>query len=128
MSRGTKRACRGTRRLLLLGAVSREPSRLRSLRQGTQGTNARHKQPQSQRCAAFSVVAVISEDVSQCRGTNWLPHPPSPAKMFAPIAHVRQARASPEERVVLHAHLPQPFGSSVIWELESNRAFKLLKL
>lgn len=40
-----------------------------------------------------------------------------------PTAHVL-----PEECVVLHAHLPQPFGSAVIWELESNRAFKLLKL
>lgn len=38
------------------------------------------------------------------------------------------ANVLPEECVVLHTHLPQPFGSAVIWKLESNRAFKLLKL
>lgn len=35
---------------------------------------------------------------------------------------------SPEEGVMLHADLPQPFGSAVIWKLEADCAFKLLKL
>lgn len=29
---------------------------------------------------------------------------------------------------MLNANLPEPFGSTMIWELETNRAFKLLKL
>lgn len=35
---------------------------------------------------------------------------------------------SPEEGVMLHTDLPQPFGSTMIWKLETDCAFKLLKL
>lgn len=34
----------------------------------------------------------------------------------------------PEEGVVLDTDLPEPFGSAMIWKLETNRALKLLKL
>lgn len=30
--------------------------------------------------------------------------------------------------MVFHADLPEPFGSAMIWKLETNCAFKLLKL
>lgn len=35
---------------------------------------------------------------------------------------------SPEEGVMLHTDLPQPFGCTMIWKLETDCAFKLLKL
>lgn len=34
----------------------------------------------------------------------------------------------PEEAVILHADFPQPFGRSVILQLESHRVLKLLRL
>lgn len=34
----------------------------------------------------------------------------------------------PEEGVVLDTDLPEPFGSTMVWKLETDGAFKLLKL
>lgn len=34
----------------------------------------------------------------------------------------------PEEGMVFHADFPEPFGRTMIWKFETNRAFKLLEL
>ena len=41
---------------------------------------------------------------------------------------VSEERDPPEERVVLHAHLPQPLGCAVVGQLKADCALKLLKL